>query len=234
MATIVGAKSGANLVEELDVLRAEYRKVYPYRPRQFKSREEGADRMRRSLKGGTFTHSFAGEQYLNCPVKQVRRKQLQKLIDEGGQVHFGGPVVSHPTLARWEAEGYGLTPEEIARLERADYEPAELIHRGWRISVCRNSHFSVALGTSYVGEGETFLHAKARQAEGQEIKRQFEAWGVADAEKAAANAIVHAEADEDHGEFNQRVIREYCDTPELQAEMRRVFELRIHSWMGTF
>ena len=234
MATATRAESSTDLVGELDALRAEYRTINPYKPRRFKSREEGAERMRRSLKGGSFTHTFAGEQYLNCPNKEVRRKQLQKLVDEGGQVHFGGPVVSHPTLSRWEGNGYGLTDEEIYRLEREDYEPAELIHRGWRTSICRKSHFAVALGTSYVGEGETFLFAQQRQAEAQELKRQFEAWGVEDPEQAAANAIIHAEADEDHGAFNQWVIRQFCDSPELQDEMRRVFELRIHSWMGTF
>ncbi len=223
-----------DLVAQLDQIRAEYRKVYPYKRRKINSLEEGAAKARRSLRGGSFNHTFVGEQYLNCPDKTVRRKQLQKLIDEGGQINFGGRVVSHPTLARWEAMGYGLSEEEIYKLERADYDPEELIHRGWRVWICRYEHFSVAIGTSYVGEGEIFLNAADRQKEAQEFRDQLEAWGVPDPDRAAANTVIHAEADEDHGQFNQWVIRNYCNSPELQQKMREAFELRAHSWMGAF
>lgn len=229
-------KPGNAFIEELEEIRGRFRKDSPRGGMTSRSREEGAQAKRRGLRGGSFNHSFAGEQYVNCPEKTIRRKQLQKLMDEGGQVHFDGPVVSHPTLARWEARAYGLTDEEIYKLEREDYLPDELILRGWRISVCRNAHFAVAIGTSYVGEGETLVRSQQEPEkvtqELEELRQQFQSWGVEDIEKAMANRAVHAEADEDHGSFNQWVIRDYCDTPELQEEMRKAFILRAHSRLG--
>jgi len=229
-------KPGNAFIQELEQIRTDFRKEAPRGGMTSRSREEGAQSKRSGLRGAAFNHTFAGEQYVNCPVKDIRRKQLQKLMDEGGQVYFSGPVVSHPTLAHWEAKAYGLTDEEIYKLEREDYLPDELILRGWRVSVCRNAHFSVAIGTSYVGEGETLIRSQTEPEkvaqELDELREQFKSWGVEDLEKAMANRAVHAEADEDHGTFNQWVIREFCDTPELQEEMRQVFILRAHSRLG--
>ena len=236
MATTTAVKTGNAFIEELEQIRSQFRRESPRGSMGYRSKEEGAESKRRGLKGGSFNHTFAGEQYVNCPEKTIRRKQLQKLMDEGGQIHFDGPVASHPTLARWEAKAYGLTDEEIYKLEREDYLPDELILRGWRVSVCRNAHFAIAIGTSYVGEGETLIRSQQEPekvaAELEELRQQFREWGIEDLEKAMANRAVHAEADEDHGSFNQWVIRDYCNTPELQEEMRKVFILRAHSRLG--
>ena len=237
MTTVAAEKTGHAYVDQLEEIRAEYRSQFPRNSKR-RTREEGAAGKRRSLLGGSFNHTFAGEQYLNCPVKSVRRMQLQKLMDENGQTNWGGRVIDHPTLARWEAKGYGLTDAEIRELEKADYTPDELIHRGWRTWMCRHENFAVAIGTSYVGEGETYLrmhnHRAEVQAELDELRAQFTSWGVENVDEAVANAVEHALADEDHGLFNQNVIREHVNTPELKEEMRKAFILRAHSYMGLF
>ena len=202
------------------------------------SREQGAESRRRGLRGGSDNHAFTGEQYLNCPDKAIRRKQLQKSMDEGGQSYFGGPIPSHPTLAKWEAKAYGLTDQEIEQLEQEDLTPEQLIARGWRIFACRTEPWPVAIGTSYVGEGGTYLRSvnepEKVSAELEELRQKFASWGVEDLENATANARVHAEADEDHGSHTQNVIRRFIDTPELQDEMRRTFILRYYSRAGKF
>ena len=42
-----------------------------------------------------------------------RRKQLRKLVDEGGQTSVGGPMPSHPVLSKWQSYEFGVTDEEI-------------------------------------------------------------------------------------------------------------------------
>jgi pyrroloquinoline quinone (PQQ) biosynthesis protein C len=232
-------KTGDAFIEELEKIRASW----PSRGNRSRSgtqtREEGAAAKRRQLHGGVINnHAFIGEQYLNCDNKAVRRKQLQKIMDEGGQSNFGGPVVSHPLLAKWEAIAYGLTEAEIDALEQEDLNSEQLIGMGWRISVTRHAPWPIAIGTSYVGEGGTYLRAvkEADQVakEIQELRDKFAAWGVEDLEKATANAVVHNEADEDHGSFVQNTIRDFCNTPELQDEMRKTFILRYQARSGLF
>jgi pyrroloquinoline quinone (PQQ) biosynthesis protein C len=235
----IDAKPGNAFIEELEEIRSGWQQRGS-RPRSgAQTREEGAAARRRSLHGGLINnHAFIGEQYLNCDNKAVRRKQLQKIMDEGGQTNFGGPVVSHPLLANWEAQAYGVSEEEIRQLEQEDLTPEALIVGGWRIYTTRHEPWPIAIGTSYVGEGGTYLRAVQEpekvNAEIEELRRKFESWGVEDLEKATANARVHSEADEDHGSFVQNVIRDHCDTPELQEKMRKVFITRYYARSGLF
>jgi hypothetical protein len=159
MMAMMAEKSGDAFIDELEEIRSEWPSSQRARsgPR---TREDGAAAKRRSLRGGVINnHAFIGEQYLNCPDKAVRRKQLQKIMDEGGQIYFGGPIVSHPLLAHWEANAYGLSDEEIAQLEQEDLTPENLVAVGWRISTTRHAPWPIAIGTSYVGEGGTYLRA---------------------------------------------------------------------------
>jgi pyrroloquinoline quinone (PQQ) biosynthesis protein C len=234
----IDAQSGDAFIEELEQLRDRYAMMQNQPRRGGQTREQGAESRRRSLRGGSDNHAFTGEQYLNCPDKTIRRMQLQKSMDEGGQSNFGGPIPSHPTLGKWEAKAYGLTDEEIARLEQEDLTPEQLIARGWRIAACRTASWPVAIGTSYVGEGGTYLRSMNEPdqvaAELAAQRKLFEEWDVDDLDKATANARVHAEADEDHGSHTQNVIKNFINTPEMQEEMRKTFVLRYYSRSSKF
>ena len=48
--------------------------------------------------------------------QQVLRLDKGKLVDEGGQDTVGGPMASHPTLARWHSNEFGVSNEEIDQL----------------------------------------------------------------------------------------------------------------------
>ena len=232
-------KAGNAFIDELEEIRAGWQQRGS-RPRSGpQTREEGETVRRRSLHGGVINnHAFIGEQYLNCDNKAVRRKQLQKIMDEGGQSNFGGPIPSHPMLAKWEAIAYGLTEDEINQLEQEDLTAEALITLGWRISETRYSPWPISIGTSYVGEGGTFLRAVKEPekvaAELKELRDKFASWGVEDLDKATANAVVHSEADEDHGSFVQNTIRDFCNTPELQEKMREAFILRYYARSGLY
>src|SRR5579884_2794095 len=101
------AKPGELFIEELEEIRSEWPHSGPRTGAR--TREDGAANRRRSLRGGSNNHTFTGEQYLNCPDKALRRIHLQKMMDEGGQTNFGGPIPCHIELAKWEANAYGVS-----------------------------------------------------------------------------------------------------------------------------
>ena len=227
--------SADEFIAELEAIRAEWRKTHPFRIREIKSPDELtrlAEGKRRRHAGGDDNHRFEGERYLNCTDKASRRMQLRKLVDEGGQTTVGGPQVSHPLLSRWESYGYGLTPEEVTALEMADADPAVLVQRGWWLHVNRSSHFAVAIGSGLVVEGEHKLRSTELLAAIEEDRKRFREWGIADVDKALENRHEHAGVDIDHADFNENVVRQFVNTPELRDEMRRVFILRLQNFSG--
>jgi pyrroloquinoline quinone (PQQ) biosynthesis protein C len=230
-----GVGSADEFIAELEAIRAEWRKTYPFRIREIKSPDELprlGEAKRRQHAGGDDNHRFEGERYLNCTDKASRRMQLRKLVDEGGQTTVGGPQVSHPLLSRWESYAYGLTPEEIAALEKSDADPAQLVRRGWWLHINRSSHFAVAIGSGLVVEGEHKLRSPELLAAIEEDRKRFREWGVADVDRALENRHEHAGVDIDHADFNENVVRQFVITPELRDEMRRVFILRLQNFSG--
>jgi len=222
---------GDDFLEELETHRQKHLKGALLRPRtSFKSKDEIAASRRRYHRGGDNNHRFEGERYLNCTEKSVRRKQLRKLIDEGGQTTVGGKMPPHPTLARWESHEVGLTDEEINRLEKEDPSPETLIVWGWRVNLQRTGHWAVAIGSSLVGEGEKRVPGIRERllSDIEAMKKEYAALGVKNIEKALAFHIEHADVDIDHAEFGADVVRDYVNTPELQDEMRKAFILTLH------
>ncbi len=222
-------------IAELEAIRADWRKAYPARIREVKSKddlERLAETKRRVHAGGDNNHRFEGERYLNCTDKASRRMQLKKLVDEGGQTTVGGPQVSHPTLSRWESEAYGLTEEEITRLEKEDADPSELVKRGWWIGLNRDCHFAVAIGSGAVIEGENKLQSQQMMDAIERDRQRFLDWGIDNPDKALMNRREHAGIDIDHADFNEDVIRQFCTTAELQDDMRRAFILRLQMTSG--
>lgn len=229
------ARSPDEFIDELETLRGDFRKGYPYRVREVTSRDQIAglaEAKRRQHAGGDINHRFEGERYLNCTDKATRRFQLRKLVDEGGQVTVGGPQVSHPLLSRWESYGYGLTPEEVTELEKSDCSPRELVTRGWWVSLMRDSYFGVAIGSGMVAEGENKIHSSELLAAIERDRARFAEWGIEDVDNALMNRHEHAGIDIDHADFNEMVVRRFVTAPELQDQMRQTFELRLQMVSG--
>jgi pyrroloquinoline quinone (PQQ) biosynthesis protein C len=155
--------------------------------------------------------------------------QLRKLVDEGGQTTVGGPIPSHPELARWESQEFGITPQEIAQLEKEDPLPQKLIVDGWWVNLMRTSHWAVAIGSSLVGEGEKRI-PEIRQRlleEIESLRKEYKAMGIKNVERALANRVEHAGIDVEHSEFGANVVREHVNTPELKEALRKAFILTL-------
>ena len=218
------------LMDELEDIRAEWKQDHPARPKAT-TIEAIAERKRRAHQGGDGNHRFEGERYINTTNKDVRRFQLRKLIDEGGQDAVGGPVPSHPTLSRWHSEEFGLPKEEIDALEKSDWAPEELVSNGWYYWMHRTEPWPVLLGSALVGEGEKRLPEVREQMiqDLEETRQLYEKLGIKDIERAMLNQREHSPigADADHVVFGEDVTKAFVDTPELQERLRRVFIFRL-------
>jgi pyrroloquinoline quinone (PQQ) biosynthesis protein C len=225
--------SPEELMDELEVIRAQYGGRRAPGTRKATTVEEIAAQKRRAHKGGDGNHRFEGERYLNIrDNREARRFQLRKLIDEGGQDSVGGPVPSHPTLSKWHSMEFGLTPEEIHGLEMQDAPPEVLTYGGWYYGMHRTEPWPVLLGSALVGEGEKRL-PEVREAQIRaldETRELYQELGIKNIERAMKNQIEHSPigADDDHVVFGENMTREYVNTPELQERLRKVFIFRLH------
>jgi len=226
------AQPGDEFLEELEGLRRAHLRGGTLRSRRrYGSKQEIVEAKRRGHRGGGGNnHKFEGERYLNCTDKAVRRIQLRKLIDEGGQTTVGVGLPSHTMLTRWGSYEFGLTDEEIDQLEKEDLGPDQIVWQGWRINMHRTVHWAVGMGSSLVGEGEKRVPEIHRQLLDhiEELKKDYAAMGIGNVERALANEIEHAAVDVEHSEFGAMVVRRFVNTPELQEELRKVFILNLH------
>ncbi len=229
------AASPEEFVAQLERIRTEFLDgASPWgrgRGRGPQTKEEIAEGKRRSHAGADGNHRFEGERYLGAQDKTIRRKQLRKLVDEGGQTSVGGPLPSHPALSKWHSHEFGLSDEEIAELEMQDMSAESLVSLGWWYLLQRSSPWSVALGSALVGEGSKRLPGAVEHFTLliDEARQEYAKMGIENIERAVQLMIEHAPfgVDLEHAMFAEEIVKEFVDTPELQDEMRRAFVLTL-------
>jgi hypothetical protein len=225
------------LMDGLEEVRADYGGGDPFGRRMGTTIDAIAEAKRRIHRGGDGNHRFEGERYLAIQDnKEVRRFQLRKLVDEGGQDSVGGPMPSHPTLQKWHSLEFGLTEEEVHDLEMSDASPDSLIAEGWWYWMHRTEEWPVLLGSAMVGEGAKRL-PEVREAQIRALDENRELYkelGIKDIDRAIANQLEHSPigADDEHVVFGENMTRTYVNTPERQEALRKVFELRLHMTRG--
>jgi pyrroloquinoline quinone (PQQ) biosynthesis protein C len=196
-----------------------------------RSVEQIADSKRKFHTGGDPNHRFEGERYLNTTHREIRRKQLRKLVDEGGQDTVGGPMASHPHLARWHSNEFGISNDEIDQLEMKDADPETLVKEGWWFDVNRSSPWPVAIASCMVGEGSKRLPGSVEHYENvvATARREFAKLGIKNIDRAVQLIIEHAPfgADMEHARFGEEVIRTAVNTTELQEGSLKAFILTM-------
>jgi pyrroloquinoline quinone (PQQ) biosynthesis protein C len=228
--------SAEEFLQELDDLRAQFLKGRLLRPtRTYESKEQVADvKRRRHLGGNVHNHKFVGEKYLRSEDKEVRRMNLRKLVDECGQTAVGTGLPSHPTLARWGSYEFGLTDEEIDRLEKEDLPPESAMWQTTKVGLHRESSWPITIAMSLVGEGEKLKPEiqQKLQDEIRELRRTYASLGIENLDRALAFETEHAGVDVDHAEIAVTVLRKFINTPELQDEMRRAYILTLQQGLA--
>ncbi len=221
---------GEELLDALEGVRDIYG---PRTGRRAETVEAIAEQKRRGHRGGDGNHRFEGERYLAIDNnKEARRFQLRKLVDEGGQDSVGGPMPSHPTLQKWHSYEFGVTEEEVHKLEMEDMAPATLTNSGWWYNMHRTEPWPVLLGSALVVEGEKRRsEVRERQILALDESRElYQQLGIKNIDRAMQNQIEHSPigADDEHVVFGENMTREYVNTTELQEGLRKVFHLRMH------
>ena len=196
-----------------------------------KTVEQIAEQKRRFHTGGDPNHRFEGERYLRITDKETRRKQLRKLVDEGGQDTVGGPMPSHPALARWHSNEFGVPDEEIDALEMQDADPVTLVKEGWWFDINRSADWPVAVATCMVGEGSKRLPGSVEHYEKvvESAREEYKRLGIKNVDHAVQLLIEHAPfgADMAHARFGEEVCRQFLNTADLQREAIRGFVLTM-------
>src|SRR5437870_6790667 len=180
-------------LKELEDLRLSYLQGKTLRPRKrYAGKEDVVEAKRRKhLGGAVHNHKFVGEKYLNAEDKVLRRMNLRKLVDECGQTSVGVGLPSHPTLARWGSQAFGISDDEIDRLEKEDMPAESFMWQTTKVGLHRTSHWAVAIAMSLVGEGEK-LRPEIRQQlldHIEELKTDYHKMGVKDIDRALAFEI---------------------------------------------
>lgn len=225
---------GDEFLKELENIRHQVLEGGPLRDSaghavKAKTKAEAAAARRRTHRGGGDAVNTERERYLNCPVREVRRKQLRKLIDEAGEDLFGGRWPAHTVLDGWASQEFGITEEEIRQLAKEDPSPESIVGAGYSEHLLRHEPWPFGIGMGLVSEGEK-LNPRSREMLLRQIdqaREDYIAMGIENVDRAMTSAVLHATVDVDHAMFNAEVIRDYCDTAELQEGMRRAFILRI-------
>jgi len=161
--------------------------------------------------------TYVSAVHFNTPAMNgaiaVRQELLENLIEEerGEQ--------NHPALWRRFAESLGATAAELTETPLLPTTEA-LIHR-FR-SLCLNSPFYAGLAALYAYESQVPAIA-AVKIDG--LKQFYGMTNPADYQFFS----VHQQADVDHSETACRVIEQYADTPEKQAEVLAVASQAVYA-----
>jgi len=221
---------------ELESLRAQFLQGKLLRPpKHYESKDQVvAVKRRRHVGGNVHNHKFVGEKYLRSEDKEIRRMNLRKLVDECGQTSVGTGLPSHPTLARWGSYEFGISDEEIDRLEKEDLPPESAMWQTTKVGLHRECSWPIAVAMSLVGEGEKLRPEIQRklQDEIRELRKTYASMGIQNLERALAFEMEHAGVDIEHAEIAVTVVRKFINTPELQDEMRRAFILTLQQGLA--
>jgi len=161
-------------------------------------------------------HRFFGVRYQKCPVPELRRALLENMVEEEGEDLFGGKYPSHAELWTRFTEGLGVPRQELL-----SYQPLPGIRAALEmyVQLVQQSHWSVAIGTGLVFEGE----GPKRMGEEREALERYYPWVPS---PALEFFRAHEYHDEGHGNFCVDVIRGYCMEEHLQNEMREAVKTR--------
>ncbi len=228
--TARGLVPGEAFLDELEEIRQDVLDGNPLRDhRPVGDKAAVAAARRRAHRGGGDATNTERERYLKCPVPEVRRKQLRKTIDEAGEDIFGGKWPAHTKLDHWASHEFGITDQEIQQLAKEDPSPERIVLNGWWEHLLRNEAWPLGIGAGLVSEGEKLIPSSREQRLKQmdEARDAYTAMGIENVDRVMMRDVLHADVDLDHATFDAEVIRDFCDTPELQEEMRKAFILRI-------
>ena len=155
----------------------------------------------------------------NCPVPEARRMLMKKYIDEEGQDLIGGKLGAHYEMWLKVSDALGV-PREVMN-SFSDVLPVYRFTVDAVFNFAKNQTWIEGVAATYATEGGMWRRYTPMEEHGKEdFLNEAEAlakyYGVP--EKALEFYHVHNDANDDHGEINERVLKKYCATRELQRK----------------
>jgi pyrroloquinoline-quinone synthase len=163
----------------------------------------------------------------NCPIPDARRMLLRKYIDEEGQDVAGGRLGPH--YAMW------LKISDAVGIPRGAMNSFEDVLPVYRYTVDAVFNFAKLHGwlegvaATYATEGRMWKRYTPKEEhreegllpEGEALRQYF---GLP--EEALQFYHVHSDANDEHGDINEAILKKYCVSQELQE---KALELRRRS-----
>jgi len=155
----------------------------------------------------------------NCPVSEARRLLMRKYIDEEGQDIVGGKLGAHYEMWVKVGEGLGISRDELNSFK--DVLPAYRYTVDAIFNFAKHHGWLEGLAATYATEGQMWRRYTPREehrdtqilGEGEALKKFF---GLPD--QALEFFNVHSDANDEHGDICENIIKKYCTTQELQRK----------------
>lgn len=155
----------------------------------------------------------------NCPVPEARRMLMKKYIDEEGQDLIGGKLGAHYEMWLKVSDALGV-PREVMN-SFSDVLPVYQFTVDAVFNFAKNQSWLEGVAATYATEGGMWRRYTPREEHGEgdfldeaEALRRY--YGVP--EEALEFYHVHGDANDEHGDINERVLKKYCATGELQRK----------------
>lgn len=155
----------------------------------------------------------------NCPVSDARRMLLKKYIDEEGQDVAGGQLGPHYEMWIKISNALGIEPEVMRSF--ADVLPVYRYTVDAVFNFVKQQSWLEGVAATYATEGRMWKRytPKAEHKEeglldeGEALMRHY---GVTRNDLLFFH--VHSDANDEHGDINEAILKKYCVTAEQQEK----------------
>ncbi|NIO09460.1 MAG: hypothetical protein GTO40_16230 [Deltaproteobacteria bacterium] len=155
----------------------------------------------------------------NCPVSEARRLLMRKYLDEEGQDIVGGKLGPHYEMWVRVAEGLGISREDLNSFK--DVLPAYRYTVDAIFSFAKHHSWLEGLAATYATEGQMWRRYTPKEehrdtklmGEGEALKKYY---GLPNSALEFFN--VHSDANDEHGDICEKILKNYCVTRELQRK----------------
>lgn len=155
----------------------------------------------------------------NCPISEARRSLMRKYIDEEGQDIVGGKFGSHYAMWIKVSDALGISRDVMNSFK--DVLPAYRYTVDAIFNFAKNHSWLEGLAATYATEGQMWRRYTPKEehrdehilGEGEVLKKVY---GLP--EEALEFYYVHSDANDEHGDICERILKQYCTTQELQRK----------------
>ena len=155
----------------------------------------------------------------NCPIADARRMLLKKYLDEEGQDIAGGQLGPHYEMWLRISDALGIPREVMNRF--TDVLPVYRYTVDAVFNFAKLQGWLEGVAATYATEGRMWKRYTPKEehledgllGEGEALKRYY---GLA--QEALEFYHVHSDANDEHGDINEAILKKYCVTVELQEK----------------